>query len=142
MDSSDDRIRPSLIFLVTCDAIGHGPDGKKTFYGVFDQILARQFPCIHPQMAIIVKWGLGMGAHEMKIRIATSDSNVIFETPQALKFQMNDPLVSVDLVINIQNLRIPKAGVYYVRILLDDEWIETERTLLVSQIGQQGGNGR
>lgn len=132
----DESVRPSLLFLITCDAVGHGPDRKKTLYGVFDHILAREFPCVHPQMSVVTKWGHGIGTHEMRLQIATSDGQPIFQTPQPLKFQMSDPLTSVDLVINIQNLRIPRPGVYYVRVQLDGQWEETEQTLVVSRIDE------
>lgn len=130
-------IKPKLNFVVLCDAVGHGPDGKKTLYGLFNRIVAREFPHAHPSLAIVTRWSCGVGPHSMHLRIVDSDKTVVFEPTGQCTFTLEHPLASADVVLNVAPLMFPRPGTYWIQVLLDGRTEEVEEAIFVDRLPAQ-----
>jgi len=54
-------------FLIADSVIQDRATGKWTVVGVFDQIFAASFPCVHPTVAIYVKVADALGRYSVKV---------------------------------------------------------------------------
>ena len=113
--------KPQLLAWVTCDGVHLDPgSGKHTLLGVFSNISARQFPVTHPFMI----WFLTLsdcspGEHRIRISVGFDATN-----PQPLierPFTSQSPLHRINLINEIRNLSVPRAGDYSILIDVDDE---------------------
>ena len=130
-------IKPRLDYLIVCDAVAMGPDGRKTLYGVFDKLVFFRFPALYPQCCIVSRWAYGAGSHALRVRILDSDNQVVFDPKVDCKFELKDPLTSAEIVLTVQGLRFPKPSTYTIEITLDGH-VETEQKYLrVEQIQPQ-----
>jgi hypothetical protein len=109
--------------MVLCDAVGYGPDGKKTLYGLFHRVAARDFPCTHPSMCVATRWSYGDGKYRMQIRITDSDHAVVFE-----------PTDPCEIVLTIQNLQFKRPGTYWVQAILDGEPLDEETAIFIEKV--------
>lgn len=111
--------RPIIQFSVLCDGIATPQEmrGKPVFIGIFNQLLK---PMTIPQFFIANRWISGVGEHTQVIKILDPELKEIAKT-NAQKFNLKSKVESADLVNAFVNLNFPKAGVYWVKIELDDK---------------------
>lgn len=111
--------RPIVQFSVLCDGIATPQEmrGKPVFIGIFSQLLR---PMTIPQFFIANRWISGLGEHTQVIKILDPELKEIAKT-NAQKFNLKSKVDSADLVNAFVNLNFPKAGVYWVKIELDDK---------------------
>ncbi len=120
-----------LHYFILCDAVTPG-GGKKTFYGVFNQINAFEFPATHAMCAITVEVSSTEGDHTLRFYLKdASGADVMPPTPE-LKVKASPPLGLIDAVINLQNLRFEHPGIYSFHIHLDGQLIGV-RDFIVSR---------
>ena len=109
-----------LHYFIICDAVTPG-GGKKTFYGVFNQINAYEFPAVHPMCAIAVEVSTEEGEHNMNFRLIDSEGNNVIPPTPKFKAIAKAPMGIIDAVVNMQNLRFEHPGIYSFQVYLDDE---------------------
>lgn len=120
MNKEENKIeRPIVQFSVLCDGIATPQEmrGKPVFIGIFSQLLR---PMTIPQFFIANRWISGLGEHTQIIKILDPELKEIAKT-NAQKFNLKSKVESADLVNAFVNLNFPKAGVYWVKIELDDK---------------------
>jgi len=110
---------------VLCDAATDN-NGKLNILGTFDTIYTSQLPAIHPQCAIAIRMTFNKveeGAHKVKLNFVDEDGKAV--TPQNIEIPL-DVLVpeetiflSRNFIVNIQNLKFEKEGLYSVNIAVD-----------------------
>ena len=111
--------RPIIQFSVLCDGVATPQEinNKPVFIGIFSRLLR---PMTIPQFFIANRWISGTGEHSQTIKILDPELKEIAKTePQ--KFNMASKVESTDLLNAFVNLNFSKAGVYWIKIELDDK---------------------
>jgi len=111
--------RPIIQFSVLCDGIATPQEinNKPVFIGIFNRLLK---PMTIPQFFIANRWISGIGEHSQTIKILDPELKEIAKTePQ--KFNLGSKVESADLLNAFVNLNFSKAGVYWIKVELDDK---------------------
>ena len=101
--------------------------GKLCVLGSFDSIMAHQLPAIHPQCSValrIVFRREDEGHHDMRVNIVDEDGKLIVPSIETkIDVVLPDELLflSRNLVLNLQQLKFDRRGLYSVDITIDGE---------------------
>lgn len=76
-----EKRKPHLNFTLLCDDIRQELGGKISLMGIFENIYARNFPAIHPRLAIMNEWAEGLGEFEAALRILSLDGILVNSIP-------------------------------------------------------------
>lgn len=120
MSKEENKIeRPILQFSVLCDGIATPQEigNKPVFIGVFNSLLR---PMTVPQFFIANRWINGTGEHIQAIKILDPDLKELAKTENQ-KFVLASKVNSADLFSAFVNLNFSKAGVYWIKVELDDK---------------------
>ncbi|MDR2481332.1 MAG: hypothetical protein LBD07_03445 [Spirochaetaceae bacterium] len=105
-------------------------NGKLTIVGTFDTILTRQFPCVHPQLSMVIRVRFNIGefcGHDFRIETRDIDGERCIE-PISGKIEVrgvgNATAVS-HLVFNIANLHLSNASVINFTLFIDNHELAT-----------------
>jgi hypothetical protein len=101
--------------------------GKLTIVGTFDTIISRTFPCVHPQLSVVIRLRYDLWEFSShSFRIETRDLNG--EIGGVAPIQGNIEVKGVGnatavshLLFTISNLRIKSPGVLSFILYLDDK---------------------
>jgi len=100
--------------------------GKLTIVGTFDTIISRNFPCIHPQLSVVIRLRFDVwefANHVFRIETRDLDGNMIVKPIQGnveVKGAGNATAVS-HLVFTIGNLHFKSSGVINFVLFIDDK---------------------
>jgi hypothetical protein len=100
--------------------------GKLTLVGSFDTILAKSFPCVHPQLACVIRLRFDIwefGSHSFRIEAVALEDEMHMEAITGgieVKGLGNATAVS-HLIFTISNLHFNNAGVVNFVLYLDDK---------------------
>lgn len=103
-------------------------NSKLTIVGTFDSIFAKQFPVQHPACAVACRLRFAdkeAGDHEFKLRMTDAGGK---ETIQPIEGNINIPIpadgrvVTINLVINFNQLQFTKPGRYSFELYIDGDW--------------------
>jgi hypothetical protein len=102
--------------------------GKLTVVGTFDTIISRNFPCIHPQLSLVIRIRFDLwefSSHNFRIETRDLDGEMSIE-PISGKLEVkgagNATSVS-HLVFTISNLRFKSSGVVNFALYVDEKEI-------------------
>jgi hypothetical protein len=104
--------------------------GKLTVVGTFDTIISKNFPCVHPQLAVVIRLRfdlLEFGSHTFRIETRDLDGEMSIETISGnveVKGVGNASAVS-HLVFSISNLRFKNPGMINFVLFIDDKEISS-----------------
>jgi hypothetical protein len=104
--------------------------GKLTVVGTFDTIISRNFPCVHPQLAVVIRIRfdiLEFGSHTFRIETRDLDGEMSIETISGnveVKGVGNASAVS-HLVFSISNLKFKNPGLINFVLFIDDKEISS-----------------
>jgi len=108
-------------------------NGKLVISGTFDALAARALPVVHPQCALALRFCFmpeDEGRHKMSITVINEDGealdpkNMPIEPEFEVRLPDNIPFLTRNVVMNLQGLRFPTAGIYSVDIGCDGELIQ------------------
>jgi hypothetical protein len=100
--------------------------GKLTVVGTFDTILARNFPCVHPQLSVVIRLRFDLWEftnHSFRIETRNLDGETSMDTISGnvdVKGVGNATAVS-HLVFTISNLHFKDSGVISFILYMDDK---------------------
>jgi hypothetical protein len=100
--------------------------GKLTIVGTFDTIIARNFPCVHPQLSVVIRLRFDLwefAHHTFRIETRDLDGEMNMEPILGnvdVKGVGNATAVS-HLVFTISNLRFKGSGVVNFALYIDDK---------------------
>jgi hypothetical protein len=100
--------------------------GKLTVVGTFDTIISRSFPCVHPQLSVVIRLRFDLwefSSHSFRIEARDLDGEMIMETIAGnieVKGVGNSTAVS-HLAFTIFNLRFNSSGVVNFVLYIDDK---------------------
>jgi hypothetical protein len=104
--------------------------GKLVVTGVFDTLAARAMPVVHPHCALALRFCFtpdDAGRHKLSITIIDEDGNALdpnnmpIEPEFDVALPNNVPFLTRNLILTLQGLRFPHAGIYSVDIGCDGE---------------------
>lgn len=105
-------------------------NGKLVVTGAFDTLAARAVPVVHPSCALALRFCFTQedaGRHKLSINIIDEDGqsldaeNMPIEPEFDVQLPPNVPFLTRNLIMNLQGLRFPSAGIYSVDIGCDGE---------------------
>jgi hypothetical protein len=100
--------------------------GKLTIVGTFDTIITRSFPCVHPQLSVVIRLRFDIwefANHSFRIETRDLDGEMSMEAINGnveVKGVGNATAVS-HLVFSISNLNFKNAGVVNFALFMDDK---------------------
>lgn len=130
---------PYALAMLVCDGIHRDPGtGKHFILGTFSAILAREFPAVHPFLAVYVALVDGRGKVALSLRVVDVDEAdaAVAETEVDVEFQ--DPRVIVEISFGMVNVVFPKAGHYLIQLHANGQHV-IERRLLVQAAEDRSG---
>jgi hypothetical protein len=107
-----------------CDSATNNRD-KLNILGTFDSIWSKKLPILHPFCTVALRLRLNrieQGAHDIKIAILNKDGKEMIKLldkviPIQVKGQ--DHTGTLNIVLNIQNLKLDQYGAYAVVLTVD-----------------------
>ena len=118
-----------LNYCILADTIVRNVDGKLIIIGVFGGIACKSFPAVHPRlsMAIQIDGGIDdVGEHELEINFVDADYKALGK-PMKAPIHLNEAMGKIastsDFNVNVENLVIPKPGLYELTIKVDNRHI-------------------
>ena len=120
--------------------------GKLVVTGVFDTLAARALPVVHPHCALALRFCFtpeDAGRHKLSITIIDEDGNALdpnnmpIEPEFDVALPNNVPFLTRNLILNLQGLRFPHAGIYSVDIGCDGE-VLSRIPLRILQVNAEG----
>ena len=117
-----------LRYGLLADSVAPGAQGKKNIIGTFQAIHAGKVPCLHPSLSLLLRIegdASEVGPHEIELAFVDADYKAVAK-PMKAEFRLDErsrpaPGVPVfaEVVMNIQNLPLPKAGPYEFVVRVD-----------------------
>jgi hypothetical protein len=104
--------------------------GKLTIVGTFDTIISRQFPCIHPQLSVVIRIRFDIWEftnHAFRIETQDLNGELTIEPVTGMvevKGAGNATAVS-HLVFSISNLHFQNSGVVNFVLYIDDKEVSS-----------------
>ena len=107
-----------------CDA-ATDTNGKLSILGTFDTIYTQQLPAVHPQCSIALRFvctKIEEGPHKLKLNFVDEDGRLVvpsIDLPVEITFPEEANFLSRNFVVNIQQLKFEKPGLYSIDIAID-----------------------
>ena len=123
------QVKPQILCWQICDAVHLDPStGKHYLLGCFSNIQAREFPAKHPRMV----WFLTLsdvpeGEHNLRISFGPNVAEV--EQVVERTFSSESPPHKINIINEMHNMELSRAGMYAVVIEVNDE------PILVTNLG-------
>jgi hypothetical protein len=109
---------------VLCDAATEW-QGKLSLLGAFDTIHTPQLPAMHAQCSIALRMtfnNVEEGAHKLRLNFVDEDGKSIMpgiDVPIQVAVPADVHFVTSNFVVNIQQLKFEKPGLYSIDIAID-----------------------
>ncbi len=101
-------------------------EGKLTVVGTFDTIIAREFPCVHPLLSVVLRLRFDLwefGKHDFRVESHDLDGNPLL-APVSGSLEVrgvgNASAVS-HVLFNVGNVRFKAPGVYNFTLMMDNK---------------------
>lgn len=113
---------------------------KLTIVGTFDSINSKQFPAQHPACTIACRLRFSpkeADTHDFKLRLIDADGNETITPVEGninIAAPSNDRHITINLVINFNQLQFAKAGRYSFELYIDGDW-KSGLPLFLNQAG-------
>ena len=110
---------------VLCDAATQDNNSKLNILGAFDTILASQMPAVQLQCALALRVTFAAddeGQHKLALNFINADGRSLMppiEMPLSVRLPEDTHFITINFVINIQQLQFPETGLYSVDIRFD-----------------------
>jgi hypothetical protein len=114
------------IFSLADYAADYG-NGKMLVAGTFDTLFTPQLPAVHPSCSIAIRLRVAnseAGAHDFEIRVLTPDKQQLHSIKGRgeIRANPNADYTSMNIVMNLNNLKLEKAGKYAIEFYFDNEF--------------------
>ncbi|MFH1837806.1 MAG: hypothetical protein ABH862_06830 [Candidatus Omnitrophota bacterium] len=128
-------VRPIVNAMLICDkVITEADTNKKSLIGIFGNINAFKFPCIHNFLSVYIKFTDAIGEYNFHLELIDLENNsVVGRSDIPKEIAVTDPLATHDLVFNLSALKFMHPGKYEFRIFANDA-IFGQKTFLVNKM--------
>lgn len=118
-----EKINAKLNYVHVCDYASFSDNGKINILGIFESIMAKKLPAIHPQMFIVSNISIGdNGNHEKVIKILSQDNIEISK----LNFQLNNikiptgkKYLEFGVMGQMNGVKFDNYGTYKIQVLIN-----------------------
>ncbi|MDP3975326.1 MAG: hypothetical protein Q8P95_00230 [bacterium] len=113
-----------VLFSHLCEKAFLSQNGNLNVIGIFENIMAPQFPIVFPQLSIVTALQGNAGEHKQEIKIVNSASGEQLLQPISLNISIKEstkPIQNMRIIGDINNLSIKEPGDYEVQIFLNGE---------------------
>ena len=121
------RKNMNIQVAVLCDA-ATDDNGKLNLLGAFDTICTPQLPAIHPQCSVALRvtfLSSDEGKHTLRFNFVDADGRSIMPdfppVPVEVELPEDIHFGTRNFIVNIQQLKFDKPGLYSIDISLDDQ---------------------
>ena len=100
--------------------------GKLTMVGTFDTIMAREYPCVHPQLSIVIRLRFGLWEftpHTFKVEAKDLNGETVIKPISGninVKGAGNATSVT-HIIFNIPNVQFVKSGTVNFTLYIDEK---------------------
>ena len=106
-------------------------NGKMVISGTFDTLAGQAMPLVHPSCVLAMRICItpeDSGQHKFTVNIIDADGNPLdekmpIEADMPIDLPANVPFMTRNLFLNLQGLKFPTDGVYYVDLSIDEELV-------------------
>ncbi|MDR1868551.1 MAG: hypothetical protein LBQ82_01045 [Treponema sp.] len=100
--------------------------GKLTIVGTFDTIISHNFPCVHPQLSVVIRlrfdmWEFSNHSFRIETRDLEGEMNMEAITGNVDVMGAGNTTAVSHLVFSISNLQIKNPGVVNFVLFIDDK---------------------
>ena len=119
-------VKSMKIELFTFCDFAQESGGKLTIVGTFDNIISRNFPCVHPHLSVVIRVRFDLwefGSHDFRIETRDLNGQVIMEAINGnIQVRGNGNASAVShLVFSISNLKFKEPGMINMILFIDDK---------------------
>ena len=116
--------RPPVVksFLIADTVIHDRIAGKWSIIGVFDRVMAPQFPVIHPTLAFYLKLGDVQGKYKIKVEFRDS-ADARKGLIEGIEIDVKVAAQSFEVGFHAPPLPLEKPGKYQFQLFVNDEFI-------------------
>jgi len=127
--------KPVVNAMLICDKIiTEVGTNKKSLIGIFENISAYKFPCVHHFLSVYIKLTDARGDYRFKLELADlEDGSIVGKAEIPKTVNVSSPLAIHDLVFNLAAMKFNHQGKYEFRIFANDE-VFGQKTFMVNQI--------
>jgi len=131
--------RPIINAMLVCDqVISEEGSHKKSLIGIFGNISAVKFPCVHHSLYVYIKLTEANGKYKFHLELVDLETGSdIARTAIPDEIEIKNPLISHDLVFNLRGLKFDRPGKYEFRIFANEE-IVGQKTFWVNEAKTPG----
>ena len=124
---------PTLVSLLVCDqVIDDKITNKKSAIGLFNAILVPKVPAMIHQLAVLASVTEIEKRVDIEVRLVRdADNEVVLRTHGPI--EAPSPLATVDLVFNMQGIRVMTAGQYAFEVLCADDLLGRRRFQVIER---------
>ncbi len=103
-------------------------NSKLTIVGTFDSIHSPKYPAQHPACAVACRLRFAAkeaGEHAFKLRLINAEGKEIIQPVEGnltIGTNSGDQAVTINVVINFNQLQFEKSGRYSFELYIDDDW--------------------
>jgi hypothetical protein len=106
---------PQGLALLLCDNLYVDRRGKRALVGLFNRITAPEFPATHARMVVFVSVTDLRPNSVLKLDISDAETDEPLFQAEGPPPEEAGPIAILDLVFDIENLTLPREGIYWVR---------------------------
>lgn len=115
-----------LTMLLVADYANVDQDGKVNVMGIFNQINAKTFPTIHPEMRVVftlLASPAEAGEKRVTLRLIAEDGEPIFDWERTTNVpaQPGGKPTVVNQILRVTGIVFPRAGEYAFHVLVNGE---------------------
>ena len=112
---------PDLQSSLICDDVRQERNGKFMLIGLFDAIHADNFPLSFGKLCLVTRWCSGEGTFTQRSRMMLPDQSSTLAEGKNVQVKLSSPEASTTSVEVFINIVFPKAGTYWVEVLLEND---------------------
>lgn len=116
-----------------CEAANITHTGNLNVLGIFDNINAKNFPCVHPHCVYIARISFHrseIGRHPFKLSFIDDDGNEVIP-PLNGEIAASQNNMNANILMNILNIKFQHAGEYHIDLTIDNQNICSDTIRLI-----------
>jgi hypothetical protein len=117
-----------VTLALLADAANVSADGKLNILGIFNALGAHNFPVVHPQMALVLRFEASRAeegkGRQIELQLVDSDGQKMLKVGAQLVVPSGGPPgapIRLNHILMLNNVQFPKPGDYMFSILVGDD---------------------